>query len=204
MAAAQEAERSRIARELHDSVIPELRQLSFLPYARHSDGNAPVQFSSGCDRLIGRIREICQALIPPDFDRLGLLESLKTLCGGFENSTGIECRLIITEGLEISGLSAEKQLHCFRIIQEALMNIEKHAGATEVSVVLRQERNRKKRMLLICITDDGKGFAGKTGEASPGGLGIPGMYDRAVMLGGVLSFESARDAGVMVRLEIPL
>jgi signal transduction histidine kinase len=201
MMEAQEGERSRIARELHDSVITELRHLSFLPYAKDARGGEPARFSEGCDALIRRIREICQALIPPDMNRLGLLESLKTLCGAFQEASGIECRLVAERDLELSGLSAEKQLHCFRIIQEALTNIEKHAGATEASVLLRRESGG--RILLVCVTDDGKGFDGAA-AADSGRLGIPGMRDRAAMLGGRLSFVSSRGAGVMARLEIPL
>jgi signal transduction histidine kinase len=201
LAAAQEDERYRIARELHDSVITELRHLSFLPFAKQAEGNVPALFSSGCDALIRRIQEICLALIPPDFNRLGLVGSLKTLCGTFESRNGIECRLILEEGLEPVSLPAEKQLYCFRIIQECLTNIEKHAGATEASVVLRQERSGAGPMLLVCVTDDGKGFEIET---PTGGLGITGMQDRAAMLGGKLFFESASGAGVMVRLEIPL
>jgi signal transduction histidine kinase len=224
MMAAQEGERSRIARELHDSVITELRHLSFLPYAKDAQWNKPARFSEGCDALILRIREICQALIPPNMNRLGLLESLKTLCGAFQGASGIECRLVAARDLELSALSAEKQLHCFRIIQEALTNVEKHAEATEASVVLRLEgsipnyngktRNilnlfaARKRFLLVCVTDDGKGFDPTADSGGPGAssdrLGIPGMHDRAAMLGGSLSFVTSRGAGVMVRLEIPL
>jgi signal transduction histidine kinase len=203
IAAAHEEERSRIARELHDSVITELRHLSFLPFTKQAEGNVPALFSSGCDALIRRIREICQDLIPPDFNRLGLVESLKTLCGTFEIRSGIECRLVLQEGLEPVSLSTEKQLYCFRIIQECLANIEKHAGAAETSVVLRKERGGAGPVLLICVTDDGKGLAAFSPSLA-GRLGITGMRDRAAMLGGKLFFESERGAGVMVRLEVPI
>jgi signal transduction histidine kinase len=199
--AAHEEERSRIARELHDTVITELRHLSFLPFAKDAGENVPALFSSGCDALIRRVREICQILIPPDFEKLGLVESLKNLCGTLESRSGIECRLIIAEGFDPTRLSAEQQLSCFRIIQESLTNIEEHAGATEASVVLRQDRSSAGPVLLVCVTDDGKGF---DPDAPTSGLGIAGMRERAAMLGGELFFESASGAGAMVRLEVPL
>jgi signal transduction histidine kinase len=215
---AQEAERGRIARELHDSVISELRRLSFLPFAEGGTG-AP-EFSRGCDDLIRRIREICQNLIPVELSRLGLVEALKNLCEIFETRSGIECRLVVEEGLSLGALSTENQLHCYRLIQEALSNIEKHAAATEASVALRNQLRGRAKSLLMCVTDDGKGFSALPPECPPElppstgtaaaetaetpVRGIQSMYDRAAMLRGKLSFESAEGAGVMVRIELPL
>jgi signal transduction histidine kinase len=206
MVLAQEAERSRIARELHDQVIQDLRRLSFMGYAREAEKADPAELSSGCDTLIGRIREICHTLIPPDFERLGLLESLKNLCIGFEHTSGVECRLVAPGDLKIAPLSREMELQVYRIIQEALSNIEKHAGASEVSVALRNEDAPKGggKTLLVCVTDDGVGFDPALAHKNANHLGIRGMYDRIAILGGKLSFESAAGAGVMVRIEVPL
>ncbi|MDR1625127.1 MAG: hypothetical protein LBT33_01185 [Spirochaetia bacterium] len=207
MMGAQEKERSRIAQELHDAVIPELRHLGFLSYAKNARQDAQALFGAGCDALIRRIRDICQALIPPDFSRLGFVESLRGLCSAFESEGGITCRFAAAEGMDFSALSEERQLHCFRIIQEALANAGKHSGAAEASVLIRQEKRRSsgrkkagKVFLIICVTDDGRGF---NTRAAAAGLGIPGMYNRAALLGGKLSLESGENAGVMVHLEIP-
>jgi signal transduction histidine kinase len=102
----------------------------------------------------------------------------------------------------------EMQLQCFRLVQEALTNIWKHAEASEVTVVLRNAGfggNKTKPGLLICVSDDGKGFAAPCRTHTPAGhLGIRGMYERITILGGVLSFVSEEGEGTMVKIEAPL
>jgi signal transduction histidine kinase len=186
-------------------VIQDLRQVSFMGYAQNAEKLDAEKLSARCDALITRIREICQALIPPNFEKIGLLESLKDLCINFEKTNGVECRLVAPPDLCIASLSKEMELQVYRIIQEALANIEKHAKASEVSVALRNEGAGE--TLLICITDDGIGFDPSRVEMSTyqqGHLGIQGMYNRTAILGGKLSFESEKGAGVMVRIELPL
>jgi signal transduction histidine kinase len=191
---AQERERSRIARELHDTVIPEVRRIGFLSQGMQFQGS---EIEGVCDTLILSIREICQNLIPPDFNLLGLGESLKNLCIAFETKSGIECRPMIPDNLNLGALGPDMQLQCYRMVQEALTNIEKHAKASEVSVTLRINGDT----LFIFVTDDGTGFdPAKYAE----GLGIRGMYDRMSMLGGTLSFQTEPGEGVMVRMEVPL
>jgi signal transduction histidine kinase len=197
---AQEEERSRIALELHDTVIPEIRHLSFLSAGQEENNAAHF-----CDALILRLREICQALIPPDFTRFGLAESLQNLCAGFKKRSGIECRLVIQEGLRLDPLPINMQLQCYRLIQEALSNIEKHSGASEASVMLLNSIQNENAALLMSVTDDGRGFEpGPYDRAAADHLGIRGMYSRMDILGGTLTFSSGKDEGLMVRMEIPL
>jgi signal transduction histidine kinase len=101
------------------------------------------------------------------------------------------------------------QLQCFRLVQEALINIEKHAGASEAVVVVRCEEDT----LLICISDDGKGFAPSQDDPenhrfetiyAPGHFGIRGMYTRTAILGGSLRFESEAGEGTTVIIRAPL
>jgi signal transduction histidine kinase len=187
---AQEAERSRIAMELHDTVIPGLRRLGL-----GARGEAARDHTT----LIKRIREICGNLMPPDFRHIGLADGIQNLCLDFQKRTSVECRLNIGENLRIAPLSPEMQIQCYRLVQEALTNIEKHAEASEVSVVLRNSSLGNGAALLICVTDDGVGIAGK-----PSGLGIRGMYERAAILGGELTFLGEKGEGLMVKIEIPL
>jgi signal transduction histidine kinase len=204
---AQEEERSRIALELHDTVIPEIRHLSFLSAGQKENNAAHI-----CDALILRLREICQALIPPDFTRFGLAESLQNLCAGFKKRSGIECRLVIEEGLRLDPLPINMQLQCYRLIQEALSNIEKHSGASEASVILLNSIQNGNAALLMSVTDDGRGFDWKAGyepgpyndRAAADHLGIRGMYSRMDILGGRLTFSGGKDEGLMVHMEIPL
>jgi signal transduction histidine kinase len=99
------------------------------------------------------------------------------------------------------------QLQCYRIVQEALTNIEKHTSAGEAALTVRNARRvfpgeaEKRNSLLICVSDDGGGFAHNPPQQS---LGLRGMYERAALLGAELLFFSEKAQGLTVRLEIPL
>ncbi|GHT58993.1 hypothetical protein FACS1894109_14100 [Spirochaetia bacterium] len=215
---AQEQERQRIARELHGTVIPEIRRIGFLSRGtQFKEMPRNHEIERVCNTLILSIREICQNLIPPNFNLLGLGESLKNLCIAFETRSGIECRPIIPDNVNLGTLNPDMQLQCYRMVQEALTNIEKHAKASEASVTLRIDGNTETpKALLIFVTDDGTGFDPSRAQvnsyphsippASKGTahMGIRGMYDRMGILGGALSFQTGPGEGVMVRMEIPL
>jgi signal transduction histidine kinase len=129
----------------------------------------------------------------------------------FEKRTGIECRAGIQDNLNLAGLSAEMQLLCYRIVQEALTNIERHAKAREAVLSIRNSRRvfpgegGQRESLLICVSDDGGGSAQKY-FTSPGtaSLGIRSMYERTRILGGALEFLNEPGQGLTVRLEAPL
>jgi signal transduction histidine kinase len=216
----QEKERSRIARELHDSVAQDLWRLSF-----QTDGAGKTEDSAerrrlcteiiqGQNDLMNRIRRICDALIPPDFQHQGLLPSLRRLCRDFERRTGAECRVTIQDDLHLGKLDPETQLQCFRLVQEALANTEKHAHASEAVVVVRNGvrenggNGKKEETLLICVSDDGRGFAAPEGPhrrfAAEGHFGIRNMYERAAIVCGALTIDSEPGEGVTITLEIPL
>jgi signal transduction histidine kinase len=145
--------------------------------------------------------------MPPDFTRFGLAESLQNLCAGFEKRSGVECRLVIQEDLRLDPLGVNMQLQCYRLIQEALSNIEKHSGASEASVMLHNSIQNGKTALLMNVSDDGRGFDTEKGAGvfdSGAHLGIRGMYSRMDMLGGTLTFSGGENEGLMVRMEIPL
>jgi signal transduction histidine kinase len=187
MIAGQEAERRRISRELHDTVLPELQENQ--------------------KNLRRRIREICTELMPPDFSRLSLKVSLTGLCSSFSRRTGIECLPSLEEDLDFSKMNAENQLHLYRIVQEAFTNIEKHAKAGHVVLVARRQKQGKAQNILICVSDDGRGLAASA-EAATGpeeaGLGMRSMRWRAAFLGARLDFISEEGNGLMVRIEAPI
>jgi signal transduction histidine kinase len=146
----------------------------------------------------------------PDFSRLALTDSLVQLCADFEKNTAVECRatecrMIIDKDFTPDRLSPQMQLQVYRIVQEALSNIEKHSEAKEVTLTV---RNKEDKALLICVTDDGKGLVQNTAitqnPKSGDGLGIRGMYQRAAILGASLSFVEGAGSGLTVRLEVPL
>jgi signal transduction histidine kinase len=231
---AQEEERSRIAGELHDTVAQDLRYLALRmgKIVRTADG---AERESLCrevigaqESLIGRVRNICDGLFPPDFRFQGLPDALRRLCYDFGRRTGLDCRIDVEENLSLKPMNEDMQLQAFRIVQEALTNVEKHAGAGEAVVVLRNSLGdrEKSRGVFISVSDDGKGFRwtsryvrfdsppsievleilnGKLlNEGAPGHLGIRGMYERCAILGGSLVIESEEGEGTTVCLEIPL
>jgi two-component system NarL family sensor kinase len=191
---AQETERRRIAAELHDTVLPDLRD----------------------NPSAARIREICNRLMPPDFNRLSLKDSLTSLCDTFVKRSGIECIVEIEESLDFNGLSDEHRLHLYRIAQEALNNIGKHSHATQAVLVARQgapepigfgkgRPGSALRPLLFSISDDGVGLQSRPGlQSTPGdGFGMRTMRQRAAILGAHIDFISIEDSGLMVCVKIP-
>jgi signal transduction histidine kinase len=216
MVLAQEKERGRIARDLHDTVAQDLRGLGLkiTRIGRGGEKSAELCREAADDqaKILDRVRDICTYLIPPDFHNAGLPDSLRQLCSEFGKRTGIECRITIQENLRLEGLDEEMQLQCFRLVQESLSNIEKHANASEAVVVLRNSvcEGSAKTSLLICISDDGIGFEkvpGRENLNSPGlrdHLGIRGMFERITILGGALDFISEINEGTMVQIEVPL
>jgi signal transduction histidine kinase len=154
--------------------------------------------------ILAQVKTICNNLVPPDFRQLGLVGALRVLCGEFSGKNAIECRVSVQENLDIETLGIENQLQCYRLVQESLSNIAKHSGATEAVVVVRKAASPKPS-LLICVSDDGKGFAKPPSQYDgAAGMGIRGMYERIAILGGELSFLTMPGEGAMVRIEIPL
>jgi signal transduction histidine kinase len=204
MIAGQEAERRRISSELHDTVLPELRR-----FTGTGGGAANEQTIIRQQEIVTtRIREICSELMPPDFSRLSLRDSLAGLCSAFSKQTGIACLPAMEEDLDFSGMRAENQLHLYRMVQEVFTNIEKHAKASRVVLVARRQRKNegysKTRGMLICISDDGPGLPPGGAPSGGGGLGMRSMQWRAAFLGAHLDFISDSGNGLMVRIDGPL
>jgi two-component system NarL family sensor kinase len=184
---AQETERRRIAAELHDTVLPELRD----------------------NPAAARIREICSRLMPPDLSRFSLQDSLRSLCDSFVKRTGIECIVEIEESPDLNSLSIEHRLHLYRIAQEALNNIGKHSQAKQAVLVARrgaQEPFGKGRELLFSISDDGQGLQSRPELQTEGeydSLGMRTMRQRAAIIGAPIDFISVEGAGLMVCVKVP-
>jgi len=217
---AQEHERTRIARELHDTVAQDLLRLSLQTEIIKKDAVSEKQsrlcatVAEGQTELLNRIRNICDDLIPPDFQPSDinygepmvprLPEALRTLCSAFEKRTGIECNITIHDNADFSFLDVDMQLHCFRIVQECLANVEKHSKADEVSVLVRSNSEGE---LLLFVTDNGKGFE-KTDKdfyrmmRAKGHFGLWNMQERAASMNGVFSIDSEAGEGTTVRLKI--
>jgi signal transduction histidine kinase len=145
----------------------------------------------------------------PDFSRLSLKDALFDLCDKFIERSGIECTVSIDNELDFTPLSAENQLHLYRIVQEAFANIEKHSKTVKAVLVARRNLHDSRKSILICVCDDGIGLQGNLGlQSKPGqlvstGLGMRSMRQRASILGADLDFINETGNGLMVRIEIP-
>ena len=210
---AQDEERTRISRELHDTIIQDMRYLLLeTEKIGNTDDKNEREILSGktiplMADLIRKTRDMCNNLIPPDFRFSELPDALRQLCIDFGNKTGIDCRAEIDGNIKLDFLTMEKRLQVFRIVQEALSNIEKHSQAKEAIVTMRYGQNG---IVYIGIGDDGKGFNSpldNKGQIISGidksHIGIISMKERAVILGGSLKIESEIGEGALICLEIP-
>lgn len=202
----QEAERSRVARELHDSISQMLVGVRYaLELARRrltrGDDGAAETLSQGIDHLNGAIQEvrrISRDLRPGVLDDLGLGPALQGLAEDFGRRTGIVVEFETNPFR--NRLDKDAKIALYRIAQEALTNIERHSGASRVRVLVRGTRDGA----LMRIEDNGRGMpqGGKAAEAQ--GLGLRNMAERMEQLEGTLRILPARDGGTLIEATVPL
>lgn len=191
---AQEEERSRIARELHDEVGQDLTllMLEIVALSKSVDPTTASHLQGPIEQMravIDEVRSIATRLRPGALDDLGLKGALQALINDFQRQTPIRIDLRWTVSPR---LDAEQELVLYRVTQEALTNVVRHAGATRVEVQLTREGDA----LVLHIHDDGRGISGEPRA------GIEGMHERARLVRG--HFEiSPRAGGTTVRLIIP-
>lgn len=201
MAAAEE-ERRRIARELHD----EISQL--LTVIQLSLDRVPVGTAGGADmekakNLLAKtqkeIHRVIYDLRPSLLDDLGLAAAVKWYARNYLEGEGLDVRLEVEEELEVP---PTVEITAFRIYQEIVTNILRHAGADTVSVELYVDARAEGPVLVLAVEDDGAGF--DPAAVAEGGAGIVGMRERAELVGGRLSLDSDPGLGTHVQLDIPL
>jgi len=200
---AQEAERKRIARELHDetaqALVTVLRNLDDLASGR---SKLSIEDIRGQVRnILQGVRQFSQQLRPSILDDLGLLPAMKWLSSDLSKNYGIAADVKVVG--ETRQLAPEAELMLFRIAQEALTNVQRHSEAKRVSVTLEFTDHITK----VTISDNGKGFEmpERVGDlARSGKLGLAGMQERAQLLGGMLSIDSKPGKGTTVVVEVPL
>jgi two-component system sensor histidine kinase UhpB len=196
---AQESERKRIARELHDEVGQVLTGVVLeLEYAaKQSAGVDATQLASAREavrRSLDDVRRIARELRPEVLDDLGLQSALRSLCTAAAAHDGLH----VERALELGDVvSPEVELVVYRVAQESLTNVMRHAGASEVLVALRHVDGG----LRLIVRDDGRGLPS---GPRPGGAGIAGMHERALHIGARLTVSSAPNGGTEVRLDVPL
>jgi len=204
--AIQEDERRRIAQELHDTVAQTLLvNASTAHNLLTGNGSATEGTKAALEAIkqnsldmADEIRSICQDLRPSILDHLGLISALKWLLDKLNQDTGVDVQFVLT-GEEYE-LRQDESVAVFRIVQEALNNIKKHAGATMVKVLIAFDPGG----LMILIQDDGEGFEPFDDAhryALSGKLGIMGMKERAESIDAVLQIVSSKSSGAEIRLK---
>jgi signal transduction histidine kinase len=205
---AQEEERKRIARELHDDTIQSLVVLSRQLEDAASGGKGMPEdkrlllesLRQQTTSIMDGVRRLTQDLRPSTLDRLGLLAGLEWLANDVARYSGVAVKVgVLGTGRR---LPADVELTLFRIAQEALRNMWRHAQATEAEVAVDFQESK----VAMAIRDNGRGFDVPTsvGDLTRyGKLGLTGMQERARLLGGNVTFESEPGRGTTVRVEIP-
>ncbi|MCA1593875.1 MAG: sensor histidine kinase [Acidobacteria bacterium] len=206
---AQEEERRRISRELHDHMAQHLSALMLRlktlntatpidPTARHN----LQQIQELTDQLVQEVHHMAWELRPAALDDLGLRTALANYAEKWAERSGVAVDFH-SSGLDTERLSPEVETSIYRIVQEALTNVLKHAGARRVSVIL----ERRREQVLVIIEDDGRGFemeAVMNEKEGEGSLGLLGMHERVALVGGTLNVESRPGAGTTLVVRIPV
>jgi len=198
---AQESERARVSRSLHDEVgqvlTGVLLQLDSLAGSRDPGQRRAVEETKRAVRqALEEVRRIARELRPEMLEHLGLVSALTELSRRFTDQSGIPVERRFADRLP--PLSDEAELAVYRVAQESLTNVARHADASRVELGLEPGANS----VVLRVVDDGRGIA--EARALNGNGGLRGMRERALLVNGALAVKPARDGGVEVRLEVPV
>lgn len=206
---AQEEERRRIAREIHDeteqalaSVLVGLRAFEEIRTVETIHRNAS-NLRRVTSHALDELQRLVQGLRPTLLDEMGLAAAVQRLCTDFAQTHGIRVELHVGENLVELSLASSIEITFYRIAQEALTNIAKHAGATTVSVLIQPMGSS----IRLVVEDNGVGFESETirrSAAQQGRLGLYGMEERVKIADGVLTIESTQGRGTAIHVEIPV
>ena len=202
----REEERARLARDLHDSPIQSLVglniQLGLLLNSKDlnlSTGESLKEMRSEVRRLSSELRQVCAELRPPMLDTLGLGAALRTLVTEWSDQNAVETQLNISPDTALRSLPGEVAVNFYRVAQEALSNISKHAQARHVDISLLCEEDQ----LMMTIQDDGLGFRAPVtlhDLTAQSHFGLAGMRERIGLIGGEWSLKSTPGHGTIVRV----
>lgn len=205
---AQEREKRRVARELHEQLGQTLAALKLRlrligKFLRKDQSELREEWENNLndlDQVIADVRDLSRDLSPSILEDLGLSAGLRRLLDNFARNYNLKASFDMAEIDHL--FSLENQITIYRIFQESLDNIRKHAQATHLSVAIKQQNGNT----IFIVEDDGKGFDVK--QALPDdtfekGLGLATMKERARMLGGSLDIQSQQDKGTRITLTIP-
>src|SRR5829696_5810 len=200
----QEEERRRIQRDLHDGLGPVLASMRLrLEACLGLAERTAIPLSGDLERLYelvgeatGDVRRLVYDLRPPVLDQIGLVPAISQHCERFERESGIKTELATASELAVP---AAAEVTILRVVQEALVNVQKHAQASQVEVRL----ERQGEWLLVGVTDDGKGLLHSANGGAGVGTGLLSMRERAELLGGTLKLHNRPEGGTDLLARIP-
>ncbi len=202
---AQEAERSRLARELHDDLAQQIAALSIslsnlrrkLPAQDLDARSQSERMQQKLEDLSETIRRLSHELHPAVLEHAGLAAALRDYCSEYGHLTGI--RVLVQTAGSLEGIPTPVNLCIYRVMQEALQNVAKHAAVEEASVDLR----RSGGLVSLVVSDRGNGVAPGACEKARG-LGLASIKERARLVNGTFEMHSSPGRGTVLRLRIPL
>jgi signal transduction histidine kinase len=203
----REEERKALARELHDSVIQDLLSANYLleeseerlNAGEQGEGLEPVR--NEIRQVVGDLRQLCRDLRPPTIDNHGLAAAIRSHAQEWQERSGIAIEIEVDN--KLGRLPETTEITIFRIVQEGLNNIGKHATAKNASVNVQRT---SKDNLRVQIIDDGKGMAPSldlVDLSSQKHFGLLGISERAALLGGTMTTDSPEEGGFILQVEIP-
>jgi signal transduction histidine kinase len=203
-----EQERKHLARELHDQVIQDLISINFQLENVETEHKLPTTFAGelkdvrdGIRELVMELRQICGSLRPPTIDSLGLGAAIQSFTSEWGERTGIKATLCVDTRL--GRLPETIELSIFRIVQEGLNNVWRHAKASSVKI---EVQHTSPRALMVRIEDDGMWFTESVDMANlskSGHFGLLGISERVALLGGRMRLQRQPAGGSLLQVEIP-
>ena len=213
----QEEEKSKISRDIHDSIVQDIRAIRIeaeMLKVQAGQEQKQKDLSEKITDCIVKMRNICYSLAPAELSlptensqKANLLSIVNSLCEQFETKSHIKCRLNSESGIKEVLVEKEKCQSLVRIVQEALANIEKHSYATEAQILARTEMQKDKNFLTLFIIDNGRGCdlnKARSGANWRTHFGLRQMQERAKTIGAEISFRSAPDDGMQIKLSVEI
>lgn len=212
----QEKERERISRDLHDTILQDIRaEQLFLDKLKKiiSSKEKDEELENVLEKIVflgksslKNTSMIVKNLVPPEVEMEDFMLSLNDLVRNFQNTREIQCSFYTNSNVLLKKLDIEQKTHIYRIVQEAMTNAAKHANPTEIKVVVREDLENN--LINFFITDDGCGFNNQTvkeiGIEKSTKLGLKGMESRAILLNGNLQIQSDEETGTHIKLVVPV
>ena len=212
----QEKERERISRDLHDTILQDIRaEQLFLDKLKKiiSSKEKDEELENVLEKIdflgkssLKNTSMIVKNLVPPEVEMEDFMLSLNDLVHNFQNTREIQCSFYTNSNVLLKKLDIEQKTHIYRIVQEAMTNAAKHANPTEIKVVVREDLENN--LINFFITDDGCGFNNQTvkeiGIEKSTKLGLKGMESRAILLNGNLQIQSDEETGTHIKLVVPV